>query len=63
MTSLETHLESESSQDMSQDSIFGLKEETWTSKIRTDDKHPLPALYTAPAIEVVQAKIHNSSGS
>ena len=35
MTSVETRLESESSQDMSQDSIFGSKEETWTPKIRT----------------------------
>ena len=35
MTSLETHLESEGSQDMSQDSIFGSKEGRWTPKIRT----------------------------
>ena len=35
MTSLETRLESESSQDMSQDSRFASKEETWTPKVRT----------------------------
>ena len=36
MTSLETRLKSESFQDMSQDSTFGLKEGTWTPKIRTE---------------------------
>ena len=35
MTSLETRLKSESSQDMSQDSIFSSKEGRWTPKIRT----------------------------
>ena len=38
MTSLETCLESESSQDMSQDSIFGAKKGTWNPKIRTGDR-------------------------
>ena len=35
MTSPGPRLESESSQDMSQDSMFGSKQETWTPKIRT----------------------------
>ena len=38
MTSLETRLKSESSQDMYQDSTFSLKEGTWTPKIRTGDR-------------------------
>ena len=36
MTSLQQRLESESSQEMSQDSIFGSREETWNGKIRTE---------------------------